>query len=315
MATAKTARDVIVTVHGTFASAETDTGPQWWQKESKFTEELQKYWPENRTVEIRPLRWSGYNNDEDRNDAAKDLRKLLAKLLKTHDQVFVIGHSHGGNIITSAIRSQDNLFHAIERGIKGKGLEEKLTFVTVGTPFLSSVRDRPIQILALIAVIFLFFNWLAIIAQRLYPNLLSPIDYLLGDLATWTGIGLVLDPSDFKPFIYAECLVGFFSFLAFSIFLSRKRRSKRNLDPTVLARNCCVSLYDQSDEVFGFFKRSMRGKFPIVPKLLAAEYIVYMFAFIFVVTLIAYAWGAGEVEQRAWAIWEKVRSFRVSALA
>src|SRR5438128_608749 len=89
-------KDAIVTVHGTFASDNSDTGSRWWQKGSQFAEELKSYWPENRTVEVHPLQWSGKNNDDHRNAAAKKLRNLLVKLLKDYDRVFVIGHSHAG---------------------------------------------------------------------------------------------------------------------------------------------------------------------------------------------------------------------------
>ena len=71
---------LVITVHGTFATASSDDGEQWWQRGSGFmsalTERLaSKGIPE---IAVQPFRWTGLNSDHARLRAAKVLAGTIA---------------------------------------------------------------------------------------------------------------------------------------------------------------------------------------------------------------------------------------------
>lgn len=113
-----------ILIHGTWASSErwhriVRKLPMWYQPGHKSFEALKKR--SNGTVVAHI--WSGNNHLNDRIAGAKTLVPLIKKYAKTHT-VYIIGHSHGGNV---ALLALDLLAH-----------EQKFTLVheliLLGTP-------------------------------------------------------------------------------------------------------------------------------------------------------------------------------------
>lgn len=94
---------VFIIIHGTW-SANSD----WYAPGGDFFDTLEKSTPND--TAIVPFRWNGNNNHFERIKAAHS----LVKLIQTYDQattyVYIIAHSHGGNIATlaSQILAQDS---------------------------------------------------------------------------------------------------------------------------------------------------------------------------------------------------------------
>ena len=125
--------ETVVIVHGTFSNPVGSTGTSWWWPGSPFCSEL------NRAFEMQghmarcwghvdmtkstptsfmgvtlagpgsssfPFSWTGENLESQRRLAADSLRKYLADLQANSkiQRFHVIAHSHGGNVVTRAIR-------------------------------------------------------------------------------------------------------------------------------------------------------------------------------------------------------------------
>ncbi|NNU17231.1 hypothetical protein HK107_12940 [Parvularcula sp. ZS-1/3] len=118
----------LITVHGTFAGRDSDTGESWWQKGSPFMVELQNHVAED--LEIAPFHWSGANSEVDRRRTGT---KLASAIHDCEDPPIVVGHSHGGSAAIQAL-----LLLYLRRGQKCCDLVRG--FVTVGTPMF---RFRP----------------------------------------------------------------------------------------------------------------------------------------------------------------------------
>jgi pimeloyl-ACP methyl ester carboxylesterase len=102
--------------------------PLWFQEGSEFRKDIQAGL--RIKVEFRVLLWSGRNSFLARADAAEKLVKALrsaAEHARENEQHYVIAHSHGGNVVTSAFAQ---LPEAVRSRISG--------IVTMGTPFLNS---------------------------------------------------------------------------------------------------------------------------------------------------------------------------------
>ncbi|MCI5048414.1 MAG: hypothetical protein MRY59_13010 [Aquisalinus sp.] len=124
----------IVTVHGTNAGDESDTGDQWWQQGSEFQNKLSEYVeaPDGH-LEFKPFHWGvGPNSELKRRDAGNDLRRTMLELEKEEEPYAVIGHSHGGSVLNHA------LFSVYAKNLS---LPKMKSWVTVGTPFIRTVRD------------------------------------------------------------------------------------------------------------------------------------------------------------------------------
>lgn len=122
-------RIVVVTVHGTNDTGDRE-GAKWWQRGSSFTEKLRAaIRPTGEaTVEIEPYLWTGANSAFDREQAGAWLADFLRQLRQDHDEIHIVAHSHGGNVVTTAC---DRL------GWAGDQAKQKVHSVTaVGTPFL-----------------------------------------------------------------------------------------------------------------------------------------------------------------------------------
>lgn len=134
----------VVTVHGTFAhsggTAEAlhiggDTPPEWWQAGSEFEADLKKLvtGSADGRLDVVPFRWSASNSEIDRRRGGAELLKLLRGLDAKGEPYVVVGHSHGGSVISAAL---------VESVARGKPLTHLQRWITVGTPFVGMRRER-----------------------------------------------------------------------------------------------------------------------------------------------------------------------------
>jgi hypothetical protein len=126
----------IVTVHGTFAHAggtaealglADGAEPQWWQPNSAFeshTAELVR--GNDGKLEFVPFVWSSINSEVERRSAGSSLLKLLRGLEARQESYCLIGHSHGGSVIGSAL---------VESVARGRPLEGLRRWITVAFSF------------------------------------------------------------------------------------------------------------------------------------------------------------------------------------
>jgi hypothetical protein len=119
----------VILVHGTF-----DIGAEWTRDGSQYRQLLSaKVEQENRKVEFQEHHWDGENTYVSRLNAAKRLDEELIDINKKFDgDTFVIGHSHGGNIIRKAL---DILPQTAQ----------PTAVITYGTPFIQ-FRDRELDL-------------------------------------------------------------------------------------------------------------------------------------------------------------------------
>ena len=94
---------IVIIVHGTFSHNE-----DWHRLGGDFYEELQKQAQEI-GHSVKTFLWSGNLSDRARIDAAIELAKLIIHY--EDEEIIVVGHSHGGNVINFASRL---LFDPIE---------------------------------------------------------------------------------------------------------------------------------------------------------------------------------------------------------
>jgi hypothetical protein len=132
----------IISVHGTFAhlggvrSEEAAPGvvPQWWQRDSATEAELQqRVQGSEGPIQFAPLVWSGDNSELARREAGHRLLAKMRSLEGQGESYCVVGHSHGGSVISSA------LLEASARRLPLPGLKR---WITVGTPFVSLRKER-----------------------------------------------------------------------------------------------------------------------------------------------------------------------------
>lgn len=122
---------VVVLVHGTWAQ---DAG--WMRDSSTFCTTLEdelKNLGAQSIVLIRDFVWSGLNTYRARQEAAAELNKKLYAVIGDfpRSSVFVVAHSHGGNVALRALRDSPRLKARIS-GV-----------VCIATPFLKFFKARP----------------------------------------------------------------------------------------------------------------------------------------------------------------------------
>lgn len=145
-------QDVIL-VHGTFATSREDVGRAWWQVGSQPYKALQQKLPPRvkLNAEGRLFRWSGENNERARSKAAARLLEFLKPYEQSGKKYHLVGHSHGGSVIWSALR---------QATVKRQTLDNLRSWSTVGTPFLHHQSRSPWSAMSilymLLAAIFIF---------------------------------------------------------------------------------------------------------------------------------------------------------------
>ncbi|RDI31796.1 hypothetical protein DFR72_103196 [Lentzea flaviverrucosa] len=98
--------DVVIFVHGTFANAEDDEGPRWWQRNSESWQWFEHHLPEGtRPFDEVIFHWTGRNSQVQRLEASNRLLGLMIELERQHKTYHLVGHSHGGSVIWEALTS------------------------------------------------------------------------------------------------------------------------------------------------------------------------------------------------------------------
>ena len=97
-------KQVLITVHGTFANSESDFGDQWWQIGSPFLSRIQNQFREQfgKDLVILPFHWSGENSEHERYFASRYLELDARELELERTNYCIIAHSHGGNVLLNA---------------------------------------------------------------------------------------------------------------------------------------------------------------------------------------------------------------------
>jgi hypothetical protein len=130
----------IITVHGTFAKpteANGDGEPlperQWWEAQSVFESDLREL-VEGRDgqLNIKPFVWSGDNSEVERREAGTKLANLMRDLEARSEPYCVVGHSHGGSVVSAAL---------LECAARKKTLPNLKRWITVGTPFVNLRKE------------------------------------------------------------------------------------------------------------------------------------------------------------------------------
>jgi hypothetical protein len=124
----------IITVHGTNAGAQSDSGDQWWQTGSAFQRRMQELIAEK--LDFEPFHWSGANSEVERRKAGAALDK---KLRQEAEPAIVLGHSHGGSVAIHALYHAHvrRPWRALLRREKGADPFPNLRFLgTIGTPMI-----------------------------------------------------------------------------------------------------------------------------------------------------------------------------------
>lgn len=142
----------IITVHGTFASGP-DHGDQWWQAGSTFERDMRALVEgADGRLDFTPHVWDGLNSETSRRAAGVALAQRLDELDRRGERYCVIGHSHGGSVIASA------LIRSAHSRTPRSGLSR---WLTVGTPFVGFARKR------------LLFTRLGVLGRAGYVSLLT----------------------------------------------------------------------------------------------------------------------------------------------
>jgi pimeloyl-ACP methyl ester carboxylesterase len=114
---------LIILVHGTWGTKSSWAIPE----QSRLVRALRGHLPQH--IEFRRFCWSGANRSSARARAADRLAEQVRSELRARDRaIFVLAHSHGGNI---ALRALEALSEEDRRNVQT---------VLMGTPFLSSGR-------------------------------------------------------------------------------------------------------------------------------------------------------------------------------
>lgn len=169
----------VVTVHGTFvhspgtADALNIGEPgeaQWWQQGSEFEADMKTLvaGADGSPVEVVPFTWSSLNSELDRRTAGSELLHFLRGLDRRGEPYAVVGHSHGGSVIASAL---------IESVARNKPLTHLKRWVTVGTPFVGMRKERflftrltlPRKVI-FVASLMLFLMFLFYVAGELFSQ-------------------------------------------------------------------------------------------------------------------------------------------------
>ncbi|MEO0620106.1 MAG: hypothetical protein AAFZ01_12620 [Pseudomonadota bacterium] len=186
----------IISVHGTFAKWEIDPAsalegepsPQWWETNSAFRSDIASYVEaSDGELEIEALEWTSENSERDRRSAARRLYTRMTELEADGEPYCIVGHSHGGTIIASAL---------MEAASKKQALPGLRRWITVGTPFLDMRPEKflfsrlPLVLkAAFVASMMLFVMFAIASAADIYDGVLPWRDT---EALTWFAVSLAL---------------------------------------------------------------------------------------------------------------------------
>jgi hypothetical protein len=150
-------RTVFLTVHGTFDGIANPAAPRWWEPTSPFWQAILAHSPHGGLDgTVQSFVWSGKNSAYEREVAARALAKQLKTLRARYDNIHLIGHSHGGNVIEDAL--ERIAWNGARRPsfASHKNPSKIRSVTTLGTPFLDrreSTLRKVLIILTLLLVI------------------------------------------------------------------------------------------------------------------------------------------------------------------
>ena len=123
----------ILTVHGT-GSTGPEQGEKWWQKGSPFEAQMRDMvQADEGELNWQPVIWDGANSETSRRAAGKELYQNMLALETRGEPYSLIGHSHGGSVISAAL---------IEAAGGRNKLEHMKSWLTVGTPFIKTKKEK-----------------------------------------------------------------------------------------------------------------------------------------------------------------------------
>jgi hypothetical protein len=137
----------IVTVHGTFAHSQGESPADaptsleslsWWQAGSAFDHDMRELLDASPAdgsgkIEVTRFEWDGLNSELSRRKAGIRLFQELKALEAKGEPYCVVGHSHGGSVVSWA------LLESAARKYPLPGLKR---WITIGTPFVSMQKER-----------------------------------------------------------------------------------------------------------------------------------------------------------------------------
>jgi len=98
--------EVVVTVHGTADGQEDEAHPRWWETQSEFEAALRR--DDQGGYSWLAFKWTGANRESERQWASVRLARLMDELLAHGCRILVITHSHGGNVVRTALCRMKN---------------------------------------------------------------------------------------------------------------------------------------------------------------------------------------------------------------
>jgi hypothetical protein len=249
----------IVTVHGTGDTAEGVDGLKWYQRGSRFTEQLKQHLAaRGLDADIIPHLWSGANSAWDRERAADKLADRIRGLYNDYDSIHVVGHSHGGNVANDAAV-------LLKWGLRQTAVKERFdSLTTVGTPFLDS-RTGFVQMAA--GLLFLAITWGSVVALALMTGyavwtlILEPVS-----LAMASDLAINFDWAAIEPIHKGDAIsipilpmFGLAALAACLVFMFRLSRQgvRRILRPRGGGRTktAIFSIWHDNDEAISFLQR------------------------------------------------------------
>ncbi|MBI1650142.1 hypothetical protein [Hyphomicrobium sulfonivorans] len=190
----------IVTVHGTFSSGPVE-GQKWWQRGSCFSTRIAELVEgSNGKVQVEPFIWDGLNSEMARNAAGARLAARLHELDEQGEPFAVIGHSHGGSVLSAALLNASRM---------KQSMQHMQRWITVGTPFIETRRQR------------FLFSRLSVLGKAVYLTLLMFL--VLGIMIAMGG------SVDSAPEAWVMLVLVFLTPIAVFYAVLRYRESKRSL--------------------------------------------------------------------------------------
>ncbi|MEL7544698.1 MAG: alpha/beta hydrolase, partial [Pseudomonadota bacterium] len=184
----------IISVHGTFAQWEIDPAsalegepaPQWWEANSDFRKDVATFVEaSDGELAFEALEWTSENSVQDRREAARRLYARMMELEGDGDPYCVVGHSHGGTIIASAL---------MQAASKKQSLPGLRRWISVGTPFLDMKPEKflfsrlPLVLkAAFVASMMLFVMFAIASAADIYDGIMPWRD---NEALTWFAVSL-----------------------------------------------------------------------------------------------------------------------------
>lgn len=254
----------IITVHGTGGgepgvekSAKKSKQLKWWQPGSSFLQELgERIDLDPSRVEVVPFKWfqdeNGPNSEAKRRKAGHELYDVLRDCEKAGEDYYLIGHSHGGSVIYSALLNSVRHDTHLSR-LKG--------WCTVGTPFLDYRQNYFLfQRLGNFGLSAFASGMIALFLFCLL-TIVAIIEYLTIGIheADLIPIGLALS----SLLLFAIACIGL-------LFLIERRRSSRFSDKhkkslfSWYGANW-LGLWHRDDEAIGALKNIKTVSGPIIP--------------------------------------------------